>query len=287
MFLKTNKEKKRFIMSDGSFIAIGLIIGVIAYIFLYLGKGLQKLGIEGLKEDKTVKSKNSGVWIIGTILTTIYMFVQWVALLFAPINLIAPLEGVGLVVLLIFSYYVLKEKIARIEIIGVILILLGTVFITLFNINTGTINTDDVNLGTFLLFLIPIIIVESIAIVGSHFNDYKFAGLILGFSAGTFMAFQTVSKRITAVPDPTLTTIFTFMSLIMAGLTLGVTQYGLAKAKANIVVPCFTSASITIAIISGIVALNEAIVPMQIVGIVAIVLGIIFLTAFKEEEITD
>jgi len=274
-------------MSDGSFIVWGLIIGIIAYISLYVGKGLQKFGIEGLKEDKTVKSKNSGVWIFGTVLTTIYMFIQWAALLFAPINLIAPLEGIGLIILLIFSYKVLKENITRIEVIGVILIIVGTAFITLFNQNTGTIINDDVNLAYFLMFLIPILIVEAIAMIITHFNGYRFAGLILGFTAGTCMAFQTASKRITAVPDPTLTGIFTFVSLIMAGLTLGVTQYGLAKAKANIIVPCFTSASITIAIITGIIALNETIVLWQIIGIVVIVLGIIFLTAFKEEGAID
>lgn len=85
---------------------MGLIIGIIAYIAVYVGKGIQKYAIEGLKVDKTVKSKHSGIWIVGTILTSSYFFLQWIALLFAPINIIAPLEGIGLITLLFFSYYV-------------------------------------------------------------------------------------------------------------------------------------------------------------------------------------
>ncbi len=267
-----------------SLIFIGLIIGIIANISLYLGKGLQKLGLEGFKEEKTVKTKKSGIWIFGTILTSIAMFIQWTALLFTPINLIAPLEGIGLIVLLLFSFYVLKEKITSIEIMGVMLIIIGTILVTMFNLNTGILGTSDVNLLFFFLLIIPIFIIESIAIIFSHFNEYKFAGLILGLTAGTCMAIETFSKRITAVPDPFLTAIFSFTSLLMAGITFVVTQYGLAKAKANIVIPCFTSASITIAILSGIISLSESIILIQIVGIIAIIGGIIFLTAFKEEE---
>jgi len=271
-------------MSDDSLLIVGLIIGFVTYLLLYIGKSLQKYSIEGLKVDKTVKSKHSGIWIFGTILTSIYMFVQWGALLFAPINLIAPLEGVGLIVLLLFSYYVLKEGITRIEIIGVVLIIIGIVFITLFNSNTGEISISDFNLGNFLLFIIPVLTIELILIIGSHLNDYKFAGLIIGLTAGSFQAFQTVSKRITAVADPLITTVFTFVTFLMATLTLLVTQFGLAKAKANVVVPSFTSASVTLAILVGIIALNEFIHVMQIIGLIGVLIGMIFLSAFKEEK---
>lgn len=82
---------------------LGVFIGVFAYIILYIGKGIQKYAIEGLKVDKKVKSKHSGVWIFGTILTSSFVFVQWIplSLFHTPMNLIAPLEGIGLITLLI------------------------------------------------------------------------------------------------------------------------------------------------------------------------------------------
>jgi len=78
-------------MSSEFMVFIGLIIGILAYVLLYLGKGIQKYAIEGLKIDKSIKFKHSGIWIFGTVLTTTYFFVQWAALFFAPINIIAPL----------------------------------------------------------------------------------------------------------------------------------------------------------------------------------------------------
>lgn len=62
-------------MADENII-IGLIIGIVAYLSLYIGKGIQKYAIEGIKEENSVKNKNSGIWVIGTILTGLYMFIQ-------------------------------------------------------------------------------------------------------------------------------------------------------------------------------------------------------------------
>jgi drug/metabolite transporter (DMT)-like permease len=248
-----------------------------------LGKGIQKFSIEGWKVDKSVKSKHTGYFITGTIMTSAYVFIQWVALVFAPVNIIAALEGLGLVVLVLFSYFVLKEEISKIQISGIILILLGTVFITLFSLNIEDIQYADFNLIALNVFMITIIIVEIIAILVSKYNKYKAAGFIIGVTAGTFMALQTVSKRITAIPDPTLIIVFTILSFGATTLTFLFTQFAFAKAKANIVIPCFTSASITIAILIGVIALNEELIIIQVIGIIIIIIGVIMVSLFNRK----
>ena len=127
-------------------------------------------------------------------------------------------------------------------------------------------------------------IIEGIAFIGCLLTGYKAAGLVIGTIAGTFMALQTVTKRITALPDPNLTLWFSILVIVFSVITLGITQFAFVKAKANEVLPCFTSASIVIATVAGIFALNEKIHLIQILGIIAVLVGIIFLTAFKEEE---
>ena len=103
---------------------LGVLIGSIAYIVQYLGKGIQKFAIEGFKDQKTNKTKHSGIWIIGTILTSSFVFIQWIPLTFfqTPMNLIAPLEGIGLISLIMFSYFVLKESLKMFDFFGIILI---------------------------------------------------------------------------------------------------------------------------------------------------------------------
>ncbi|MGV9205958.1 MAG: hypothetical protein ACOC44_18265 [Promethearchaeia archaeon] len=49
----------------------------------------------------------------------------------SPVNLIAPLEGLGLAVLIIFSYFVLKESISKTQIGGIVFILTGIIIITI------------------------------------------------------------------------------------------------------------------------------------------------------------
>lgn len=270
-------------MADENII-LGFTIGLIAYIVLYIGKGIQKYAIEGFKEEKTIKSKHTGIWTAGLIMTTAYMFVQWAALAFAPINLIAPLEGVGLIILLIFSYYILKEDINKIEIAGVFLIIGGTVIITMLNPNTGQLNPSDFNLVLFLSFCLPITVIEGVTILISKFKGWKYAGLIIGVTAGTLNAFQTFSKRVTLIPE--FTFIFTMLTFLFSIFTLLATQFGFTKANANVIVPCFTSASIILATITGVMALNELIEAIQILGIILIIIGIICLTAFKKKDDT-
>jgi uncharacterized membrane protein len=112
---------------------IGVFIGGFAYILQYIGKGIQKYAIEGFKEQKTIKTKHSGYWILGTILTSLFVFVQWIPLVFfhTPMNIIAPLEGIGLISLILFSYFVLKESVGRLEMLGISYIISGTVLINL------------------------------------------------------------------------------------------------------------------------------------------------------------
>ncbi|MFX0026501.1 MAG: DMT family transporter [Candidatus Hermodarchaeota archaeon] len=263
-------------------IFLGLFIGITSYIILYLGKGIQKYAIDGLRIYKLIKKRTYRIWIFGTVLTTIYFFLEWVSLIFAPINIIAPLGGVGLLFMLPFSYFILHEEVYNIQLIGSILIIIGTALITIFNPNSSEIYLKDFNLSLLLLSSIPIIIVEMIFILISKFNGYTGAGLIFGLTAGTFNAFQTVTKRISAIPEPLISSVFTCITFIMALLALLFTMYGFSKAAANVVVPCDISADISTAVLISLFAVNERIEIIQIIGIIIIIFGVVFVTGFRK-----
>ncbi len=263
-------------------IIFGFFIGIIAYTLFYLGKGVQKYSIEGIKKEKSLK--NTMIWTFGTVLTTSYMFIQWIALLYAPINIIAPLDAFGLIILIIFSYYILKEKIIKIEIVGILLISLGTIMITVFNSNLSDIQLNNFSPQAFVIIFSIIVSVELVTFALAKLRYKKYLGLNLSILAGTFMAFQTVTKRITAIPDATITLIFTLITFALAILTMIFTQYAFTKAKANLSVPFFTSTNILIAIFTGIIALNELINHLQIIGIILIIGGNLCITAFKNQN---
>ena len=132
-------------------IFIGIILGLIATIMLYLGKGIQKFAIEGLKIDKTVKSKHSGIWFAGLALTISFMGLQWISLavFHTPMNIVAPFDGVGLVTLLFFSYFVLKESISKTELLSVLLIIIGTILVNISITAPTELQMGDFNLIGF------------------------------------------------------------------------------------------------------------------------------------------
>ncbi len=259
---------------------IGLAIGVLSFVTLYIGKGLQKYAIEGVKTKKSLKNKHSAIWVLGTALAFAFMFVHWAALKFAPVNLIAPLEGTGLVTLMVFSHYVLEESISRVEIMGVVLIIGGTALASLFNTNTAGIATTHFSMTAFLGVCGPLVVIGIIPVSMSKANGYKYAGFSIGFSAGSMMALQTLTKRLSFIED--LTLVFSPLALMFGTATLAITQFAFTKAQANQVVPCFTSASIIIATLAGRLVLRETLVSMQVVGIVTILTGVVMLTAFHQ-----
>jgi len=70
----------------------------------------------------------------------------------------------------------------------------------------------------------------------------------------------------------------------MGVLTLLIQQFSFTKAKANVTVPCYTSASIIIALFLGSMVLNENIIPIQIIGVCFIIAGVICVSAFRDES---
>jgi len=253
----------------------GVFIGLIAYVSLYIGKGIQKYAIVGLQEEKKIKSKHSGIWIFGTILTALFVFIQWVplAVFHTPMNLIAPLEGVGLITLLVFSFFVLKETISKEEIAGVVLIITGTVLINVVARDPVELIRADFTLNAFLIALGILLILSIPLNIIAFRKPSSIIGILLGLNAGCFMAFQTLAKRLSDIGE--LALIFTFVTFAFATVTLAITQFAFTIARANVVVPSFASTSIILTIILGVFIINEIIVSIQIAGIALIIFGII------------
>jgi len=275
---------------------IGISLGLLSYLLLYLGKGIQKWAIEGFKDvinEKEIKKsaktkkqgKNSLVWIIGTILTTGFMFLQWVPLS-PPFNIepnkIAPLEGFGLIVLLIFSYFVLKEKINKIEIAGACLIIVGIVLINLVVTNSSTPTLEEINFTSFWVSFGVIFVIEILGILVLLLivKNQRWSGILIAVFAGTCMAWQTISKTMSGIDGIRL--IFTFVVFIFGITTLALTQWAFTKIQANLVVPLFTSTSILLTAILGFFIMGDQIGPIQIVGIGIIIIGVVLISAFEK-----
>ena len=264
------------------FLVLGIGIGILAYVMQYSGKGFQKYAIEGIKDQKSVKNKNSGIWILGTILTATSVLVQWIplAIFHLPVNLIAPLEGLGLITLLLFSYFVLKEPLGKSKLIGVGFIIIGTVVINLKSQAPVELLLSQLHLTEFWIFLASITVIGTVGFLIFRKKSILITAVIFGFLAGSANAFTTLSKRITDIDE--MAAIFSVATMVFSMILFIITQIALAKGNANVVIPVFTSASIILTSVMGIAVIEEGVSFLQIVGIGIILVGIIFLFAFQK-----
>ncbi len=265
-------------------ILLGIFLAIVAYACLYLGKGIQKYALVGYTKKGAIrkeKTKNTGIWIGGLILTTSFMFIHLFALKFAPISVIAPFEGLGLIILCFFSYFVLKEPIDLKKGTGILLIVMGLIMTAIFMPSPETIPLAF-DWVLFLILLCTIMGCFTLLGLYSKTHHYTAAGVIFGAFGGAFMCFQTLTKRITWIPNYGYFVAFMFGFAIA---TLIMTNFGFLKAKAVVVVPSFTAMSISLPTVLAIFIFDEPVILLQWVGIAIIILGVIFLTAFSSEII--
>ena len=116
--------------------ALAIIFAIISYSMLNIGFALQKKAAANLpkiEEQSTWQNlKNfltNKTWLLGFFLLN----AQWIFFLYAlewgSLSLVIPMAGVGLIVLVIFSYFYLKEPITKPEIIAILGIISGVIIL--------------------------------------------------------------------------------------------------------------------------------------------------------------
>jgi len=170
---------------------LAIVFGIVGTISLHLAKAFQRQGIDALKlkTDVEKRGKKSVIWTIGFILNNLVTVFAILAAMFGPASLYTAVFGLGLVVLLIYAQRVLHEQITRREIIGAVLIIIGTLGIGIVSIFYTT-ESPVVIYDTFFVSLwIVFPIVIGLVIVG-----YRTKKLTL-----TIMLFAPMGAMISAI----------------------------------------------------------------------------------------
>ncbi len=280
----------------------GLLIALVATSIMNFGLALQKRGAAHL--PKIGKDRGAEVarafftnwtWLLGTS----GLLGGWGLYLYstkiAPISLVQPTLGMGLAVLALFSVFYLKEKIKPVEWIALFGMIAGMV---LLGVSAGEEAPQD--LPRWIPFLIvtgAILVLSVLAYVWGRRE--KLGGLrtdaLLGMVAGLFVGLGAIYAR----------AMFLFLhhgqDLIGYGVCLpvmvianiiGVTvmQSGFQHGKALVVVALEAVLNKAVAIVAGMVALNEALpadkglASMRILAFALILAGSGVLSRFGKEK---
>jgi len=177
-------------------VALGLLFGIINTLVLHLAKAMERHGIEIFSRKKSFKEKGKKplIYIIGFILNNTVIIWQVIGTTFASAAVFSSVFGLGLILLMLYSHYILHEEIDKTELLGASLIIVGTTMVGFFYIIEPEV-TGTVYYVNFFILILVIIILFSI-LIGFSWKTRIAIAFIFGAVAGTLGGTDNVLKRI-------------------------------------------------------------------------------------------
>ena len=277
--------------------------------FNFIGMTIQKKAANNLpligEEAGFLKSiKNfaqNKEWVFGFFLNFISVILSAVSFALAAISIVQPFYGFGLIVLVIFTHFYLKEKITKIDIIGVIIGIVGIIVIGISAVPSEQLLYTNLLekfldlrgilfLGIFLgLALIFYIVSEKVS------KTTSIVLLVISSSIWTATSFVFYKAISAAVRDIGLIGAFfgkgwlytwSFIGLIGFVSAIGLIMLNIAYQNGHcvIVVPIFSSMQVILPVLSGIIVFSEwanynaLTIIGQSIGIAVILISVVILS---------
>ncbi|MHA1211772.1 MAG: DMT family transporter [Candidatus Heimdallarchaeota archaeon] len=296
--------------------ALAIFLGMLSYGMLNIGMGLQKKAASSLPKINEVTVKRNfrnfftnKIWLIGFSM----VLVQWVfltfAMEFAPISMITPLMSFGLVALVLFSYFYLKESLSIVEIIGIIAIIVGIIVLGVTNPSEEvdhdfTYTTESFSRPFSIIFLSVLFALSIVFILISIFRKFANADILFGIAAGITDALGAILLKAVmngadvtdrSVINETVTHwewwVFLIPMIFFNGIATIYLQVAYQRGKAIIVAPIFAVIAMIIPVFAGIILYEDwaslfadgmiGKIIAKIIALVTIVVGAIMLSLYS------
>ncbi len=222
-------------------------------------------------------------WLFGTGMTTFGWVLFLIAISLAPISLIAPLSNVGILVIVFLALFHFKEKLLKFEYLAILSILAG-VFIISLTSNTGNNHTNFNKIELFVPIFFVILFLIGLSIIQYYWfpnNFGSFLGITSGITGGLGAVFTKALALAFQIPEEFI--IYLLIFAVFQGLSFVTLQSAFQKERAIIIVPLFNSFTTIIPIIIGVFTFKEIVTPLQIIGIILILIGSSLLFRFSDQ----
>ncbi len=273
---------------------IASFIGIIATTQIHISKGLQKYGIAALRPNSRLLHSSEHLlrkkilYFTGITLNNLAFMWALVANLYAPTAYYTSVFGIGLVVLMVFSEVILKEKHSTLQHIGAAVIAFGTVLIG-FGSNTADVpGMSQIQLDAVLFFIAvfyPLLFIAIGLSIKLHLS--RPIGILVGMLTGCSAALdpifkgigQTAGTQVKLIPHTGVGWIFFLGSFIFGAMAFLFTQLGFYKhARASTLVAFHNISLIMLPIILLKITLpGFSLAHLQSTGLLLVVGGIILM----------
>lgn len=270
---------------------IGLLMGCSASICMNVGKGVQKLKVQVLKKGRGAFNRENRrdllIWIVGMLMTvSASVFFSKALQMTDKSSIVSSLNGVGLIGLALFSYFVLKERVGPREMAAIFLVIAGTALVQFFNVRPeGGQNYSFAMLirtSGAAVVLFGALVVFAIRTGRGH-------AFIFGALAGALIGFALILGDIALIAaggDFTgqLRNPYPYLALTIGLGALIVTQFAFFRGSAVFVVPTVNSFIIIVPMVAEVFIFGVSLVLLQYAGAAMIVAGVIILTTGGSQE---
>jgi len=179
---------------DASVYTIGVMFAIISGIINNLGTVLQKKVVNDKSDKDSKLMKNlikSPLWLIGLLMQLVIgsVFFMLAQLYIGP-ALISGFMAAGLIILAIGSVYIVGESLKKVEIIGILIMILGITFLGFSELSIDIVNTNLMDLAFVANVVVFTVGFSLIAIICEIIakKDKRFFGILLAISSGCMFA---------------------------------------------------------------------------------------------------
>lgn len=276
-------------MQEGTLL-LGILFGSMGTVCLNLGKGVQKMKVHIFTKGKAMFNAENrgdvGVWCIGLAMTTAASPLYSLALKMTDkASIVSSLGGVGLLALMLFAHYVLKERLGKLELSGGFLIIAGTVLMGLFDVELNQAQTYS---AEGLFYSIATLVVFFGVLATYSYKTRKLHGVIFGSLAGALVGLAMIVADVALIRVNNdfvgqLATPYPYVALLVGAGALAVTQYAFLHSRAIVVVPSVNSFIILTPVLLEYFIFHTWLVPLQYLSVVVIVAGVFLLSCTSKE----
>jgi drug/metabolite transporter (DMT)-like permease len=262
--------------------AFAVAMALAAYTMLSLGFVMQKKGIgwmgwKGKKEKAFYR--NLTVWTAGFLIMNIYGVPSAIALKALPPHIVSAFAGWGIIMLVLFSYLMLKEKIYSSDYLFAVLIVAGIFLLGVFeqSANLSSSGLPFYTWGMVILCLLPLVIFVA-GLLKTFSKKVKTAcfASVSGISAGLMV----VSLRLLVIRFDYkvflyFSSLYLYLYIFFALLSFVALQLALKNGSMIAVGPVQYSTTIIYPLCATLVVFRQPIHPFQVLAVTLIVYSVV------------
>jgi drug/metabolite transporter (DMT)-like permease len=233
----------------------------------------------------------STLWVVGWLMGVVAIVMNMIALGLADISVIQPLNGFGLVVLAVVSYFYLGERLTKLTVLGVVTVIAGVALIGATVPESRVfVDADEIfgsyshgwAVAAFMAAVALVLLLWSVARRVRRASGVLYAIVAascsvvgLTFSKGAFGLFNVagIGASFRLWPEYVLLTLVLFFSTV----AMMFQQLSFQKGRAVVVTPVFAASQVVIPLAMGPFVFGEHETWRTLVAVAAIVAGVVFL----------